>query len=120
MVGIDILDLERLDTSDSFMKKIAFDEEIEYVLKSPCDSLVRQRLGALFCVKEAVMKALEMGKDSGVSFKDIKLCHKENGKPFIELFGKAREKFDAFFYGKTIEVSISHSPLYATAIAVIM
>ena len=91
MVGIDILDLERLDTSDSFMKKIAFDEEIEYVLKSPCDSLVRQRLGALFCVKEAVMKALEMGKDSGVSFKDIKLCHKENGKPFIELLAK-REK----------------------------
>ena len=120
MVGIDILDLERLDTTENFMKKIAFEEEIKYIKKSPCESLSRQRLGALFCVKEAVMKALEMGKDSGVSFKDIKLCHKENGKPYVKLFGKAKEKFEDFFKGKSIEVSLSHTPLYATAVAVIL
>lgn len=118
MVGIDILDLERLDFSDKFMAKIAFDEEIEYIKKSPCESLQKQRLGALFCVKEAVMKALELGKNSGVSFHDIKLCHNDNGKPFVQLFGRAKEKFDSYI-GKVIEVSLSHTPNYATAIAII-
>lgn len=118
MVGIDILDLERLDFSDKFMEKIAVTEEIEYIKKSSCESLQRQRLGALFCVKEAVIKALEMG-GSGVSFKEIQLSHHQNGKPYVLLFGKAKEKFDSDFAGKRIEVSLSHTPNYATAIAII-
>lgn len=120
MVGIDILDIDRLDFSEKFIKKIALDEEIEYIQKSLCESLQRQRLGALFCVKEAVMKALEMGKDSGVSFHDIKLCHHENGKPYVELFGRAKEKFEECFAEKKMEVSLSHTPQYATAIAIIL
>lgn len=120
MVGIDILDIDRLDTSEKFKEKIAFEEEIAYIEKSQCQSLQKQRLGALFCVKEAVMKALEMGKDSGVSFKDIKLCHAENGKPYVELFGRAKEKFEKQWSGKHIEISLSHTPCYATAIAVIL
>ena len=120
MIGIDILDLERLDTSENFIKKIAFEEEVDYIKKSPCLSLQKQRLGALFCVKEAVMKALEMGENSGVGFKDIKLCHEENGKPFVELFGKAKEKFEKEFSLKKIEVSLSHTPNYATAICIII
>lgn len=120
MVGIDILDLERLDFSDKFMAKIACEDEIEYIKKSPCESLQKQRLGALFCVKEAVMKALEMGKDSKVSFHDIKLCHNDSGKPFVQLFGVAKEWFEGDFFGKNIEVSLSHTPNYATAIAIIL
>ena len=119
MVGIDILDLDRLDTSDKFIRKIADEQELAYIKKSPCESLQKQRLGALFCVKEAVMKALELGKDSKVSFKDIKLCHAESGKPFVKLQGVAKEKMDKCFAGKQIEVSLSHTPNYATAIAII-
>ena len=120
MVGIDIIEVERINYSHEFMNKIAHQGEIEYIEKSTCESLKRQRLAALFCVKEAVMKALEMGAGSGVVFKDIELKHQENGKPFIELYGKALEKLESSFKSKKIEVSLSHTEKYATAFAMIM
>ena len=46
MVGIDIIDIERVDGSDEFLNKIANEKEIEYVKKSFCDSLRLQRAGA--------------------------------------------------------------------------
>ena len=120
MVGIDILETERITLDDAFINKIANPSEVEYIKKSCCESLQRQRLTALFCVKEAVMKALEMGQNSGVVFKDILLKHKDSGKPYVELYGKALEKYNSSFAGKKIEVSISHTEKYATAIAVLI
>ena len=119
MIGIDIIDIERVDTSDEFLQKIANEKEIEYVKKSFCESLRHQRIGALFCVKEAVMKALEMGKNSGVLFKDIELMHEDSGKPTIILHGKALEKYNKNYADKKIEISLSHTPQMATAIAII-
>lgn len=119
MIGIDCIDIERVDKSDEFLQKIARDGEIEYIQKSFCESLRLQRTGALFCVKEAVMKALEMGKNSGVVFKDIELCHEDSGKPFVKLHGKALEKFNMCFANRTIEISLSHTPIVAMAVAII-
>lgn len=119
MVGIDIIEIERIDKSDAFLERIANPKEIEYVKKSACESLQHQRTGALFCVKEAVMKALELGANSKVRFKDIELAHEESGKPIVILHGVALEKFEKSFSGKKIEVSLSHTPTMATAIAVI-
>lgn len=119
MVGIDIIDIERVDKSEEFLKKIANEKEIEYVQKSFCESLRHQRTGALFCVKEAVMKALEMGKNSGVVFKDIELSHEESGKPIVILHGKALEKYQQNFADKKIEISLSHTPVMAIAIAIL-
>lgn len=119
MIGIDIIDIERVDKSEEFIDKIATEEEKKYIMKSFCDSLRNQRVGALFCLKEAVMKALEMGKGSGVVFKDIELSHEDNGKPFVILHGKALEKYNQFFKDKKIEVSISHTPIMAIAIAIL-
>lgn len=118
MIGIDCLEVERIDDSDGFLEKIAHSSEIEYVKSSQI--MKKQRTTALFCVKEAVMKALEMGKDSGVVFKDIELLHLPNGKPEIKLYGKALEKFKLTYPNKRIEVSISHTKLIAMAIAMIV
>ncbi len=120
MIGIDCIDIERVDNSDEFLNRIASNEEINYVKKSFCDSLRVQRTGALFCVKEAVMKALELGKGSGVVFKDIELCHYESGKPYVKLYGKALDKFNSDFKDKKIEISLSHTPIIAMAIAIII
>lgn len=120
MIGIDLVEVERIDTSEAFLNRIAWEEEIEYINKNKSENLHKQKISALFCVKEAVMKALEMGKNSGVVFKDIILCHEESGKPFVKLGGKAKERFDSAFAGKKIEVSISHTKNYATAIAMIV
>ena len=42
MVGIDIIDIERVDKSQEFLQKIANESEIEYVSKSFCESLRHQ------------------------------------------------------------------------------
>ena len=120
MIGIDLLEVERIDDSIEFLSKIAHKEEIDYINKNKCEHLRKQKITALFCVKEAVMKALGMGNGSGVVFKDIMLCHQESGKPFVKLFGKAQEKFESEFKGKKVEVSLSHTKTYATAIAIIV
>ncbi len=118
MVGIDIIEVARIDQGAEFLNKIALPEEIEYITKS--QSLRSQRAAALFCVKEAVMKALGTGASQGVSFKDLQLSHEKNGKPIINLFGRAYEIFNDKYLGKKIEISISHTEKYATAIAVIL
>ncbi len=119
MVGIDIIELDRVDTSECFLSKIAYEDEIAYIKKTMCEQVQHERIASLFCVKEAVMKALGLGKKSGVVFKDIKLCHEESGKPYVELFGRAKEEYDLNFAGKSINVSISHSKTIATAICLI-
>ena len=119
MVGIDVIEIDRVDTSDKFLEKIAYADEIEYIKKSSCQELQKQRIASLWCVKEAVMKALGLGKDSGVVFKDIKLCHEKSGKPYVELYGKAKEAFAKVGENSKIEVSTSHSKTIATAIAII-
>lgn len=120
MLGIDLVEVSRLKLDDKFMVRIAHDDEIAYIKKGKSESLQRERLASLWAVKEAVMKALSLGENSGVSFKDIKLCHEKSGKPYVELFGVALQEMHASFYDKRIEVSISHTENYATAIAMIV
>lgn len=120
MIGIDLVEVERFSLDDKFMGRIAYPEEIAYIKRGISDDLRRQRLAALWAVKEAVMKALGLGEKSGVAFKDIKLCHEKNGKPYVELFGLALQEMTACFYGKKIEVSLSHTKSHATAIALII
>ena len=119
MVGIDLIEVARIEFSESFMNRIANESEIEYIKKSKCESLQKQRLASLFCVKEAVVKALGTGVSKGVTFKEIILFHDENGKPFVELMGNSQQIFNDRFYGKHIHISISHTENYATAIAMI-
>ena len=52
-------------------------------------------------------------------FKDIELCHEDSGKPYVKLHGKALEKFNMCFASKTIEISLSHTPIVAMAVAII-
>ena len=119
MIGIDLTEVARLDKSRAFIDKIASKEEQDYINKALCESLRLQRLAALWSVKEAVMKALGLGKSSGVSFKDITLCHHESGQPYVVLSGVAIEKLNQDFAGKTVYVSLSHTESYATAVAMI-
>jgi len=119
MVGIDIIELNRVDTSDNFLNKIAHEDEISYIKKTMCEQVQHERIASLFCVKEAVMKALGLGKNSGVVFKDIKLCHESSGKPYVELYGVAKEEYQKKYRNYYINISISHSKTIATAIAVL-
>lgn len=110
-----MVDIGELDKSEKFLKEIATESEIKYVQKSFCKSLRHQRTGALLCVKNAVIKALEMS----VTYKDIELSHQPSGKPIVILHGKALEKYNQNFVDKKIEISLSHTPKTAVAIAII-
>lgn len=116
MVGIDIIEVKRIEESiqnANFLAKILTYNEIEYVSQfaNKC-----AHVAGLFCAKEAVMKALEDCKQ--ISFKDIEIAHKNSGKPYVILNGKALEVFNKS--GKqNIEISISQTNTVATAICII-
>ena len=115
--GIDVIETERISLDEKFMNKIANKEEIEYVRTYKTFESQVQSLAGLWAVKEAVMKLLDLGQNSGVGFKNIELCHKESGKPYIKLNGIALERFKNLNL-KEIEVSISHIKALAIASAV--
>ena len=119
MIGIDLVEVDRIKDEMALFDKIGLDKEKDYVFGVKNNSLRKQKLATLFCIKEAVMKALALGEKSGVSFKDICLFHCDDGKPMVELFGVAKNVFDGKFFGKKIEVSISHTKSYVIAAAMI-
>ena len=113
MIGIDILELERVKNfvnNDKLLKSIFFESEIEYFLKykNPCE-----RIAGCFCAKEAVKKAFCC--EDNISFLDIEVLHKNSGQPFIVLHNNAEKCFKKNNY-KNIEISISHTKTIATAI----
>ena len=120
MIGIDIVEIERIDERENFVNKIANEEEIEYVNKVPNAALRKQKIASLFAVKEAVMKALSLGQGSGVVFKNITLKHQDNGAPYVELNGVAKERFEKDYASKNLEVSLSHTNLCVVAVCVIV
>lgn len=117
-VGIDFIESEKVSLDEKFLNKICLADEKEYIFKNKCERGQRQRVAALWSVKEAVMKALGLGRESKVAFKDIQLCHEECGRPYVLLFGQAQKAFKTQNLTE-IEVSISHSDSGAVAICIV-
>lgn len=115
--GIDIVEIERILLDDKFISKIANEKEIEYLKTYKDLQARRESLAGLWAVKEAVFKLLGLGKNSGVAFKDIELCHEESGRPFVLLSNVALEAFKKLKLS-CIEVSVSHTKNTAVAVAV--
>lgn len=71
-----------------------------------------ETLTGLWCAKEAVVKALSEIKRLQIT--DIEIRHNLNGMPFVYSIGK--QKFNEKYI---VNISISHSREYATAMAVV-
>ena len=112
MIGVDIEHISKVKNIEKLLAKIATENEIAYIARFQ-NKL--EKVAALWAVKEAVFKALDIEKGE-ISFKEIELCHKENGKPFVQLFGKAKEHQK----GKGMEISLSHSLDVVVAVAVVV
>jgi len=121
MLGTDIVEIIRIkemvhgQSSEAFLRRVFTEQELKYCYNAPKDLYKYHSLAARFAAKEAVMKVLGEGM-SKVDWKDIEVCRLTNGKPFIKLSGKAltlakKHKF------KRIEISLSHTENYATAVA---
>ncbi len=114
-LGNDIMEIERIGESytehgERFLARILTPKEQKYCLKH--QDLV-PHLAARFCGKEAVAKAFGVGIGEQLSWQDIEILNDEKGKPSVSLSPSAVKTF-----GKPqVLLSISHSRLYVTAVA---
>ncbi len=110
MIGIDIVEVKRVEKlieNQENAKKLFFSEELSYAYANHSPAM---HLAGCFCVKESVVKAL-----GGGFIREVKVLHYENGKPYVELFGKTKELLG----DKKIDVSISHTTELATAVCLV-
>jgi holo-[acyl-carrier protein] synthase len=117
--GIDIIEVERIAVRvgrDNGFKEFVFSkDEMSY-----CDAKTHpfQHYAARFAAKEAFLKALGRGWDSGLQWNEIEIVNETNGKPALRITGMT-EKMLAPMGIRIIHVSLSHLKSMATAIVIL-
>lgn len=113
-IGCDIIEIERIANADKrFLEKHFTKKEQELFEKKK----LPQTIAANFAAKEAFSKALGTGV-RGFSLIDVEVLRNDAGKPYINLYGSAKELCkNAGVAG--IFVSLSHSKELAMAYVVL-
>jgi holo-[acyl-carrier protein] synthase len=112
-VGVDIVEIRRIAEAidargEAFLERVYTSAEIAaYRQKLPS-------LAARFAAKEAVIKALSC---TALALTDIEILSCPDGKPLVNLTGKAKEKALSMKLS-ALDISLSHSREYAVACAV--
>ena len=114
--GIDLLKVERIKKiyliyKDKFLKKILTDLEIKQIKKN---QMIYYKIAGKFSAKEAVVKAMGTGFSDGIKIKDIEILNHRNGKPIINLYGKARKKIQDI---ESSSISISNEGGFVVSVA---
>ena len=117
--GTDIIEIDRVKESieelgEKFIKRVFTDKEIEY-----CESRKGQKYqhyAGRFAAKEAAFKAISKILDNkySVCWKDFEIIDDEQGRPYLNLYNVNNKDIES------IDISISHCKLYATANVVIL
>ena len=117
--GIDIIEVARIKDNiekfgDAFLHRIYTDKEIEYCEGKNVQKY--QSYAGRFAGKEAIFKAISDSLDNKfeIEWKDIEILNDENGRPYVNLYGKLDGK------NMKIDLSISHVNQLAVASAVIV
>jgi holo-[acyl-carrier protein] synthase len=118
-VGVDIVETKRVEESltrfgERFLQRCFLPGEIAYCqgMKFPA-----RHFAARFAAKEAISKAFGTGIGAQLGWKDMEICRRDSGEPFVVLHGKGAEL--AKNRGVTeVLVSLSHCNEYAVAQAV--
>ncbi len=114
-IGIDIIEIERIESAvqqwgKHFLDRIYTEAEI---------TACRDRIPSLatrFAGKEAVMKVLGTGT-RGINWREMELLADAQGKPVVQLYGKAREKARQLDFSELC-ISLSDTEQYAVAAAI--
>ena len=114
-IGVDIIEIKRIKKAsqqwgERFLRRVFTPIEIS-LYQGKHDSLA-----ARFAAKEAVLKALG-ACDRGISWQDIEILAQPDGKPTVNLLGRAKE-IAAELSIKELNISLSHSDNYAVAFVV--
>ena len=118
-IGNDIIEIERIEkaiSKEGFKNKIYTQKELENIKKRG-DRV--ETYAGIFSAKEAISKAIGTGVRE-FSLTDLEILNDDLGKPYVAV----SEKLDKIIKDKKedyqIEISISHSKKYATAVAIIL
>lgn len=121
--GTDIISVARIKNSitelgETFIKRIYTDEEINYCeSKRMCKF---QSYAARFAAKEAMYKAISPENADYVSWHDLEVVKKKNGKPVAKLTGRLKEEAEKKgISDEDIDISLSHDDSFAIATVVI-
>ena len=114
-VGVDIVEIERIRKvierwGETFLTRVFTPAELTHYRNK------YSSLAARLAAKEAVLKSLN-GCGRGISWQDIEVLSENNGKPVVNLFGKAKQAADELSIAE-LAVTLSHSDNYAVAFAV--
>ncbi|MBM3888740.1 MAG: holo-ACP synthase [Verrucomicrobia bacterium] len=118
--GIDIVEIERIAKAlerfgQRFLERVYHAGEVEYARSMKKPNL---HLAARFAAKEAISKAFGTGIGGQLGWKDMEICRRESGEPYVVMRGKGVELMSARGV-IAIHVSLSHADHYAAASAVI-
>ncbi len=114
-LGNDIVEIERVRQSierhgQHFLNRLFTQREQDYCykFKDPVPHFAGR-----FAAKEAIVKALGTGFGAEVSWHDIEILDGDHGKPTIHFSDAVKQRF----HNPHILISISHSSINATAVA---
>ncbi|MBU0600324.1 holo-ACP synthase [bacterium] len=114
-LGVDVIEVKRIRKAtlrwgDRFLKRVFTANELTYCQKK---SYVYQHLAVRFAAKEAVLKAFGIGFGK-IFLKEIEVIKDQQGKPEINLLGKAKKMSSQ---GELL-ITLSHCQEYALACAI--
>jgi holo-[acyl-carrier protein] synthase len=116
-IGIDMIETERIEHSlerfgSRFLQRVFTDGEVTY-----CQSMKfpARHFAARFAAKEALSKAFGTGIGKAMSWRDIDVCKKESGEPFVVLGGGAEQLARARKV-RSVLISLSHTHDHAVAV----
>ena len=118
-VGMDLIEVARIDKQVSagrrFVDRIFTEREISYCQGKKNSA---QNYAARFAAKEAFLKAVGIGWQKGLAFKDVEVVNDSLGKPELVLHGKAQELVEKHHI-TNIQVSLTHLKEMAGAVVIL-
>lgn len=118
-IGNDIIEIERVEkaiSKEGFIAKVYTQREIENIVKRGNRT---ETYAGIFSAKEAISKAIGTGIRE-FALTDLEILNDDLGKPYVIVSDKLNKIIQRKKENYQIEIAISHSKKYATAMAIII
>jgi len=118
-IGNDIIEIERVEkaiSKEGFIAKVYTQREIENIVKRGNRT---ETYAGIFSAKEAISKAIGTGVRE-FALTDLEILNDDLGKPYVIVSDKLNKIIQRKKENYQIEIAISHSKKYATAMAIII
>ena len=118
-IGNDIIEIERVEkaiSKEGFIAKVYTQREIENIVKRGNRT---ETYAGIFSAKEAISKAIGTGVRE-FALTDLEILNDDLGKPYVTVSDKLNKIIQRKKENYQIEIAISHSKKYATAMAIII